>query len=63
MNVLYLSTTVTNTQPAPIIMDLSCALVRVDILEMELFAKVINYMMLICTSTEPFINTGQGYTY
>ncbi len=40
MNVLYLLTTVTRTQPAPTLMDLSCVLVTVDILEMELFAKV-----------------------
>ena len=40
MNVLYQLTIVIETQPAPTIMDLSFALVRVDILEMELFAKV-----------------------
>jgi hypothetical protein len=40
MNVLYLLTTVTRTQPAPTLMDLSCVLVTVDILEMEHYAKV-----------------------
>ena len=41
MNVLYLLTTpVTNTQTVQTLMGLSCALVTVDILEMEHFAKV-----------------------
>jgi transcription initiation factor IIE alpha subunit len=40
MSVLYLLTTATKTQTAPILMDRSNALVTVDILEMELCAKV-----------------------
>ena len=40
MNVLYLLTTVIKTQSARILMDHSCALVSVDIMEMELFAMV-----------------------
>ena len=40
MNVLYLLTTVIRTQLAPTLLDLSCVLVTVDILEMELYAKV-----------------------
>jgi hypothetical protein len=40
MNVLYLLITVIQTPPATTVMDLSFALVTMDILEMELFAKV-----------------------
>jgi hypothetical protein len=40
MNVLYQLTIVTEAQPAPTMVALSFALVRVDTLEMELFAKV-----------------------
>ena len=39
-NVLYFVTTVIKTQTAPTLMGLSCALVTMDILEMELCAKV-----------------------
>jgi hypothetical protein len=40
MNVLYQLTTVIQTQPAPTVMDLSCALVTLGTLEMGRFAKV-----------------------
>jgi hypothetical protein len=40
MNVIHQLTIVIKTQPAPTMVDLSFVLVRVDILEMELFAKV-----------------------
>ncbi len=40
MNVLYLLTIVTKTPPVLTMMDRFCVLVTVDILEMELFAKV-----------------------
>jgi hypothetical protein len=40
MNVLYQLTTVTRTQIAPTLVDLSFVLVTVDTLEMELFAEV-----------------------
>jgi hypothetical protein len=40
MNVLCQLTIVIETQPAPTMVDLFFALARVDILEMELFAKV-----------------------
>jgi hypothetical protein len=40
MSVLYLLITATKTQTARILMDLSRALVKMDILEMELCAKV-----------------------
>jgi hypothetical protein len=39
-NVLYFLTTVNKTQTAPTLMDLSCAFVTMDILEMELSVKV-----------------------
>jgi hypothetical protein len=39
-NVLYLLTTVTKTQHAPILMDLFSAVVIMDILGMERFARV-----------------------
>jgi hypothetical protein len=40
MNAFRISTTVTTIQTASTLMDLSCVLVAMDILEMELFAKV-----------------------
>jgi hypothetical protein len=43
MNVLKLLTSVTKTQTAPTLMDLSCVLVAMDTLEMELFVKVTEY--------------------
>jgi hypothetical protein len=50
MNVLRLSTIVTKTQIATTPMDLSCALAAMDILEMELFAKV-NRSLSFCNTT------------
>jgi hypothetical protein len=40
MSVLYLLITAIQTPPATTAMDLSFALVTMDILEMELFAKI-----------------------
>ena len=40
MNVIYLLTTVTQIETAPILMDLSCALVIVYLKERKLFVKI-----------------------
>ena len=45
MNALYLLITVMKTQTARTLLVRSCALVAVDILEMELFAKVSEFVM------------------
>ena len=48
MNVLYHFTIVMKTLTAQTLMDLSCALVTVDILEMEAFAKVRELLNSLC---------------
>ena len=45
MNALYFLTTVMKTHTARTLMARSCVLVAVDILEMELFAKVSEIVM------------------